>query len=309
MKYDQKHRRLFRQIACALLILLGTAAPVTAQQSATRTVEKWRPNNGTYAAPGSDFAMRCGEFGDLIVGLSEKSISGHEWSCKITGLADTAPGAIKLNLSCDDLNMPDSAGPNSQERSFKEVMLLERTGGKSVFVRKTINGKFKGPRWKADFCPEDAQRMHKEATALNKARIDQEAAEEQLRRNPWRPNDGVYATPGPNFDDRCLKSGDAIIDIAERSISNGTDKCSWTFVRDELTELRLFATCGQGTNTSDSIGKTTPSKSEVIVLRKTDDKTIFMQKSTNGNFVEPGGQLAYCGPDAQKKYAQQKDKK
>lgn len=306
MKYDHEYRRVVRQIACAVTIFLGTATPVLAQQSATPAVEKWRPHNGTYAAPGAHFGLRCGEFGDLIIGLSAKSISGHEWSCKITGLTDTSPGAIRLNLSCYDLNMPDSAGPNSQERTFKEVMLLERTNEKSMFVRKTINGKFKGPRWKADFCPTEAQRMYIEATALNKAQAEQKAAEEQLRLNPWRPKDGVYATPGASFEERCLKSGDAIIEIAERSISHGTDKCSVTFIRDELTELRLFATCGQGTNASDS---KTPPSSEVIALRKTDDKTIFMQTSKTGNFVEPGRQLSYCGPDAQRIYAQQKAKK
>ena len=215
-------------------------------------------------------------------------------------------------MTCNDYNLGLSINPrdpNVYEREYKEVMLLKRIGENAISVRKTLNGKFKGSSWQADFCGAEAQRMYIDATALNKARIDQEAAEEQLRRNPWRPSDGVYATPGPNFDERCLKSGDAVIEIAERSISNGTDKCSVTFIRDELAELRLFATCGQGTNTSNSIGKTTPSKPEVIVLRKTDDKTIFIQKSTNGNFVEPGGQLSYCGPDAQKKYAQERARK
>lgn len=92
--------------------------------------------------------------------------------------------------------------------------------------------------------------------------------------------------------------------MAERTISSGAGKCSIDFLRHDLTEIRLFATCSQEADAPTPIGK--PS-SEVIVL--IDGKTVFMQRSKNGNFVDPGGELSYCGPDIQKKYVQDKTRK
>jgi hypothetical protein len=46
--------------------------------------------------------------------------------------------------------------------------------------------------------------------------------------------------------------------------------------------------------------------SENITLKRIDDHTISLQKSTNGEFTEPGKQLSYCGQDAQEMHAQQK---
>jgi hypothetical protein len=54
-------------------------------------------------------------------------------------------------------------------------------------------------------------------------------AEEKLRLDPWHPREGVYAISGTNFNDHCLKNGDGIIELSERSISIGSDKCSVTF--------------------------------------------------------------------------------
>jgi len=208
--------------------------------------EKWRPKEGTYAEPGVNFGLRCGEFGDFIIELNEKSISGNEWSCKITKLTETAPGAIRLDMTCYDYNLAEFIKDPNPEKEFREIMLLRKIDGKSVFVRKTQNGKFKGPDWRASYCPEEAQRMHTEAEATNKAEAERKAAEEKLRLNPWRPRDGIYATPGTNFEDRCLKASDATIEFSERSISSGTDKCSVTFIRDEPDAIKLFANLQPG---------------------------------------------------------------
>jgi len=48
--------------------------------------------------------------------------------------------------------------------------------------------------------------------------------------------------------------------------------------------------------------------SETIILKKIDDNTISMQTSKNGNFIDPGAQLSYCGQDVQQMHAQQKAK-
>jgi hypothetical protein len=304
----RRNYRILAQAVFILALLLSEGASSFAQGSPKPATEKWRPKEGTYAEPGANFSLRCGEFGDFIVELADKSISGNEWSCKITKLTDTAQGAIRLDMICDDYNLAEFIhDPNPEERKFKEVMLLRKIDEKSMFVRKTQNGKFKDPYGRASYCPQDMQRMYTEAEARNKAEVEQKAAEERLRLEPWRPQDGIYATPGTNFEDRCQKAGDAIIEMTERTISNGTDKCSVTFIRDELDAIRLFATCGQRANAPGSI-LAQPS-SETIILKKIDDKTVFLQKSKNGNFIDAGGQLSFCGADVQQMYAQQRTKK
>ncbi len=213
-------------------------------------------------------------------------------------------------MTCHDYNLAlsiNSRDPNAYERKFKEVMLLRKINGKSMSVRKTQNGKFKDPDWQADYCSEEDQRVYTEAMAKNTAEAERKVVEERLRLNPWRPRDGIYATPGSNFENRCQAS-DAIIELTERSISSGPDKCSITFIRDEPDAIQLFATCSRESNAQGSSGHA-PRSSETIVLKKIDDKTVFLQKSTNGTFIGPGKNLSYCGQDVQRMRAQQKAKK
>jgi hypothetical protein len=319
LDFDQKRDRILALTAFTLAWLLSAGTSTLAQGISKPATEKWRPKEGTYAEPGANLSLRCGEGGDVIVELKDNSISGNEWSCKVTRLTDAAPGAIRLNMVCYDYNLAEtinSKDPNPEERKFKEIMLLRKIDGKSMFVRRTVNGKFKDPDWRASYCPEEAQRMYIEAVASNKAEAEQKAAEEKLSLNPWRPRDGVYATSGTNFEDRCLKASDATIEIAERSISSGTDKCSVTFIRDEPNAIRMFATCSREPNAQGSISRTgeggstlAPTSSETIILKKIDDHTVSLQKSANGNFIDSSKQLSYCGQDAQRMHAQQKAEK
>ena len=306
---DQHSRRVLLRAAFALTLLTSATTTAFAQDIAKPATEKWRPKEGTYAEPGVNFGLRCGEFGDFIIELNEKSISGNEWSCKITKLTETAPGAIRLDMTCYDYNLAEFIKDPNPEKEFREIMLLRKIDGKSVFVRKTQNGKFKGPDWRASYCPEEDQRLHAEAKARDRPEAEQTATEERLRLNPWRPRDGIYATPGTNFEDRCLKASDATIEFSERSISSGTDKCSVTFIRDEPDAIKLFASCSQEPNAQGSIGRVALPSSETILLKKIDDNTISMQKSKNGNFIDPGTQLSYCGQDVQRMHAQQKAKR
>jgi len=325
------------QAASLLASVLCFAAPALAQEIVKPAAEKWRPKNGTYAAAGSDFDMRCGEFGDLSVELGEKSIGGSEWSCHITRLEDMAPDAIRLDMTCRDYNLADFIGDPNPERIFKEVMLLKKVNATTVLVRKTQNGKFKDPYGKASYCPAEAQRLYTEAKAKDKTEAKRKAVENKVRPNiqqsvklaaeardkaeaereareqekaalnPWRPQDGVYATPGANFEDRCLKADDTTIGLAARSVSSGTDKCNITFIRDEPNAIRLFVACDRRQpNAPGSTGTVASRSSETIMLRKADDKTILMQRSTKGEFVDPSRQLAYCGPDVQKSRVEQK---
>jgi hypothetical protein len=63
-------------------------------------------------------------------------------------------------MICDDYNLALYLNPrdkNAEGRKFKEVMLLRRINENAISVRRTLNGKFKGSSWQADYCPEQSK--------------------------------------------------------------------------------------------------------------------------------------------------------
>ena len=122
--------------------------------------------------------------------------------------------------------------------------------------------------------------------------------------------DGIYAIPGTNFEDRCLKGGDATIDLTDKLISRGADKCSITFPRVEPNTFQLFVTCRQDPNAPGGAAQAA-SRPETILLKRTPAKKdiVLMQMSRNREFSAPEEEMSYCGPDAQKLYALQRAKK
>ena len=287
LEVDWVRAGFVQQAAFVLVCALSVATPAVAQQNAEPAHEKWRPKDGLYAAPGKDFKERCADSTEISLHLAERSISGNEWSCDVIKLTDTSPGAIRLDMTCNDYNLAEYLYPKDFEhRVFKEIMLLRRLDARSMSGRKTTNGKFSGSNWRASYCPEDIQRVHIEVMAQSKAEARQKAEEEQSRLAPWHPQGGIYAIPGANFEDRCLTSGDAVIDIDERSISVGADRCSVTFIRNEPNAMRLFATCGQEPNARSSTGTTgdggsvpAPPSSETIILKKTNASIVLCRRA------------------------------
>ena len=144
--------------------------------SSPSSTERWRLKDGTYSAPGKDFDSQCGEFGDVIIEFAEKAVLGHERSCKVETLRDTAPGAIRLDLICDDYNLAIFLGdPSPYDRKFREIMLVKKIDGDTISVRKTLNGKFTAPAWRASYCPEEKQRWYREANERRRAEEAQKA--------------------------------------------------------------------------------------------------------------------------------------
>ncbi|MDI1265638.1 MAG: hypothetical protein PS018_20520 [bacterium] len=303
--------------------LLGALTSALAQPSPASTLEKWRPADGYYESPGKDFDSDCRkEYGVFAIELAEKSVSGFEWNCSVNKVTDTAPGAIKLNMTCYDINMPTSArDPDAGERPFEEIMLLKRINHKSMSVRKTIARQFKGPSWQADYCPEDVQRMHIEEKKRAKEEARYKIPEQLARPNQWRPKDGIYAGTGPDFSDHCAKSGDIAIGLVDGSISSGKTECKVVEVMNTgQAAMSLSMTCSQPTAkqapSAAKKGAETSSRREagtssldVVRMSRIDDNTFHMQKTVNRKFKDDGGPVAYCPDEAQRAYAAKREKK
>jgi hypothetical protein len=308
LNQKQKSRRVLIRLTVALACVMNASSPVLTQENAKLAAEKWRPKDGIYSDPGVDLYDRCIDHTDFYVDLRKKSVGGNEWSCEVSRLSDTAPGAIRLDMTCYDYNLGISINdPNPYDRQFKETMLIRKIDEKSISVRKTVNGKFKDPDWRAAYCPKDAQRMHIEAQANNKAEAERKAGEEKSGLRGWHPRDGVYASPGADFGDRCQKSGDAIIGLAKNSVSSGAASCYVSNVADAPPyAVKLGVICNQsgaqGLVMRTVNGQTTlePAGAETMILKKIDEQTVSLQKSLNGQFSEPAQQLSYCPEAAQR---------
>ena len=157
-----------------MLLIWGVTQSASAQEKPkadkTKTVaDKWRPLEGTYAEPGTEFNFRCGEYGDIQINLAENAFSGSEVFCKVVKLTDNAPASIKLDAICRDAQ--DDAKPR------KEIILLKKIDEKIIFVRATQDGKFSDPGYRIVYCPEEQQRMYEEGKKADKA--DKERKEQQ----------------------------------------------------------------------------------------------------------------------------------
>jgi hypothetical protein len=315
---DTEHRRYLSAVLAGLVIacILGGTASAFAQTNSKAATDKWRPKDGPYASPGKDFDSQCVEFGDIIIELAKKSISGNEWSCEINKFTDTASSEIRLDMTCSDYNLAESLGL-PEERKFREVLLLKRIDDKAMSVRKTLNGKFKGPGWQADYCPAEAQRMYIEAEAARRTAGEYKVPEQLLNPQQWRPRDGVYASLGAGFGDRCAKSGDVIVGLADGSVVSDQGECKAVgLMNTGIASISMDVTCNQtpgkqatvSENKKDGASPETKN-TEIVRMRKIDDNTFFLQKTQNRQFKDAGGPVAYCSEDAQQTYAAKRTRK
>ena len=318
LKCKQEYRRVAASAALALSFLLSGATPGFPQDHAKPATDKWRPKDGPYASPGKDFDSQCGEYGDIVIEFARKLVNGNEWGCEINKLTDTGPDAIKLNMTCYDLNLAEALKrpDRAEDRTFKEVMLLKRINDKAMSVRKTLNGKFKDPSWQANYCPDVAQRMYTEAETSRRTAAEYKIPGQLLNPQQWRPRDGVYASTGADFNDRCTKSGDVIIGLTEGSVASGQGDCKVVGLMNVgVASVSMDMACSQtsGKTTTESKkkeGGATPEAEgpETIRMSKIDDNSFFLQKTQNRNFKDAGGPVAYCPEEVQRIYAAEKTK-
>ena len=308
-------------VVAAFACVFGATTPTLGEDSMKLSPEKWRPKDGRYASPGEDFSSDCMESGYFYIDLAKRSIGGNEWSCKVKRLTDTARAGIRLDMSCYDLNLAESLNrpdKNPEDRTFKEVMILKPIGGQSASVRKTLNGKFKEPASQVDYCPAEAQRAHAEADARDRAASEYKIPEQLSRPNQWRPKDGIYASTGPDFGDRCAKSGDVAIGLVDGSISSGKAQCKVVEVMNTgQAAMSLNMTCNQPSakqapspakkgSEANSRREAGTLSMDVIRMSRIDDNTFHMQKTVDKNFKDDGGPVAYCPEEAQRAYAARK---
>jgi hypothetical protein len=140
-------RRNRGPLVSALVFACSIGASTIALAEGTKPVlDKWRPKDGLYIIDDADFTGPCQDMAQYLFELGKRSVIGNEsFDCKITRLRDTAPGALRLDLTCD--------GDENDEKKHQEVMTLRKNDENSFFMRMTKKGKFRSPEWRVNYCP------------------------------------------------------------------------------------------------------------------------------------------------------------
>jgi hypothetical protein len=275
-----------------LVCLASALAPAAAQDNAKPEAEKWRPKDGLYAEPGPDLGERCMDHNEVIVELADKSISGDEWNCRISKLADVAPGSVRLDATCTEL----------EHKPYKTVFLLKKIDDRTVFYGASTKGK-KDPGRQMSFCPEEGQRQYAAAKARDLAEARRKTAEESAKppTEKWRPKDGLYAGSA-NFNNKCQDSPDLFLELAKKMLSAGGEElCKIVKLANTAPDaITLDVTCTD-------IERETPYK-KIILLKKIDETTIFWRATADAKlkFTYPGVRVSYCPEEAQRAYIDSK---
>ena len=314
MNCAARNRRIFWSRLFALACVVSMTMPAFAQDRAAAPTAKWRPKDGIYGEPGKDFIDICGYGTALDIDMAENFVGGNEWSCHVRKITDTAPGAIRIDMTCSDYNLAESIH-TPEDKQFREIMLLRKIDEQTMFVRTTSNGKFNSRGGRVAYCPEEQQRAHIEAAEQSKAEAARKADEERRSKSD-HPKDGVYASPGPDFNERCTKN-DAIIGLTRQSISIGADKCEVLDSTDQPPDtVRMQVLCNENPDRPDFLVSPDGRRATVIVpsrermmLKKIDDSNVLFWREENKHFTGPGRQLSYCSQDVQRAYAKQHAKK
>jgi hypothetical protein len=107
--------------------------------------------------------------GEVVVGLSEGSISSGKAECKVVELMSTGLTAASLTCSpaeagkeaSSSKKKADDAKPRKDPGTMSaEVIRISRIDDNTFHMQKTVDRKFKDDGGPVTYCPEDAQRAY-----------------------------------------------------------------------------------------------------------------------------------------------------
>jgi hypothetical protein len=147
-----RRRGVFIFSVVIFAFLIDSSAFALAQDQSKPNIEKWRPKDGAYIEAGTAAAGRCEAADPFIFALSRKKYGIEErYGCTVTKITDTAPGALRLDMTCNESENADDG--EEEGKNSKEVMTLRKINENSFFMRVTVKGKFPRPEWRVDPCP------------------------------------------------------------------------------------------------------------------------------------------------------------
>jgi len=295
-----RNSRTIVAVLALTLCSIGASTLASGQDSTKPAIEKkWRPRDGIYGLdPGK--AGPCESFPLSDIELSKHSIGSNEiYKCNIKKVTDAAPGVLRLDASCD----------HETHGKYRDVITFRKIDETSFFARSAQFGRSSSRLVYCRGVDEPAETNW--PYDLNGSEAERKQAE---KNGAWEPLYGVYARPGDDFYDRCMKAADVVIDNKDISLSGGASHCAVTSTEERSKDYTsLNAVCDQNPNAVGVVmrknGNFVAPGSEKIAISKTGDRTITLKKSRGGEFSEPAQPLAYCPDPAQRAYADSKKAK
>jgi hypothetical protein len=150
-----------RQSLQAVLLALSLSSVTTsavAQYNAHSVDQKWRPKDGIYGKQACREQDKGEDEEVIAIELAKKSVDPFEQNCTVSGLTDTAPGTIRLDVACTDV---------LTDKPFPEVFILKKVDNDKIFVRETQDGKFTRPGGQMIYCSDEDQRAYIDSQKKN----------------------------------------------------------------------------------------------------------------------------------------------
>ncbi|MCP3464911.1 hypothetical protein [Bradyrhizobium sp. CCGUVB23] len=123
-----------------------------------RALKSAHPQDGVYAAAGSDFEERCTKFNDTIVTFAGKSISTASNICKINRTRVQLPDTVRIGATCTS---PDAVSvQNTSTTSDGENLMFKKIDDKTVILWIINNGHFTGDGRTLSYCSDQVQRAY-----------------------------------------------------------------------------------------------------------------------------------------------------
>ena len=133
----ERGQRLFNRVFCPVWRIGDHSG---SGKSKARS-EKWRPRDGLYIRADTEFTGPCEYPAPYLLELGKKRfVVDERRGCKITKIADTAPGALQLDMNCTETDNPDEG----DGKNYKEVMRLRKIDDASFYMQLTDKGKANG---------------------------------------------------------------------------------------------------------------------------------------------------------------------
>jgi len=128
--------------------------------------EPWQPQDGVYAAPGSDFDEQCRNATDTVLDLPARKLSSGPDQCNVYSYNDATLRDPTLRIVCNETNAKKGViekdigdGHMFGPPGF-EVMKIQRIDDKTIALQKTHGDEFKAPPRHVAYCSAEAQHRY-----------------------------------------------------------------------------------------------------------------------------------------------------
>jgi len=142
---------------------LRAKAEAKRQAEVELALKSAHPQDGVYAAAGTDFEERCAKFNDTVVTFSGKSITTASNICQIRNTQVQLPDTVRIDADCTLQSAPGPDAVSVQDPDTiddRKNLMFKKIDDKTVVLWIINNGHFTGDGRKLSYCSDRVQRAY-----------------------------------------------------------------------------------------------------------------------------------------------------